>query len=85
MSDQCIFFRPHNFSSARLGGNIRESISRINKKPYSSLISLLAEIMTYRKINACIKDAALVHLTLINWLVVNSLKAMEQRIILDID
>ena len=75
-------FTPRNSSSDRLGQNSRASISSITKKPSSSLISLLAAIVTF---DDCIKDAVLVHLRLLNWLVVNSPRAMEQRIISDLD
>ncbi|KAG5574579.1 hypothetical protein H5410_054713 [Solanum commersonii] len=56
----------------RLGKNSRASISSITKKPSLSLISLLEAIVTSRRIDDCIKDAVLVHLRLLNWLVVNS-------------
>lgn len=36
------------------------------------------------RIDDCIFDAVLVHLRILNWLVVNSPKAMEQRIIQDL-
>eukprot|EP00536_Pseudo-nitzschia_multiseries_P013129 jgi/Psemu1/34269/gm1.34269_g len=36
------------------------------------------------EIDDCIKDAVLIHLRILNWLVVNSPRAMEQRIIQDL-
>ena len=82
------FLRAHNSSSARMGQNSRAStsISSITKMRSLLLICLLAAIVALGRIDDCIFDAllVLVHLRILNWIVVNSPRAMEQRSIPDL-
>ena len=66
-------------------GNSRAStsISSITKMPSSSLICLLAVIVASRE-NRWLHLLVLVHLGILNWIVVNSPRAMEQRSIPDL-